>query len=276
MKTPALLLSSLAFFACATEPGVGIRTLVPSAEVAFTIAAGRETDDGWLRLSNDYQIKLESFTTAGMDLLLEAAASGGNGEAPVFDPANPPPGYLICHNGHCDAEDGRQPSYAEVEAELAAGAGGAISYDVVGQATWTSFDVLAGLNATGNCDVACELPEANLSRLRLNLSGLQAAGHVRDGRETARFAGSRAWRYAAPGDVGFDQALQLAVDLGDPAALPVRILVAFDASLFDGLDWSVLAVDETIDLADGASGEVVLKNMATQAFEILLDAEIAD
>ncbi len=38
----------------------------------------------------------------------------------VFDPANPPPGWIKCHRNHCHHEDGRVASYAQVMQETGA------------------------------------------------------------------------------------------------------------------------------------------------------------
>jgi len=51
-------------------------------------------------------------------VLSETTGQGGGGE---LDPANPPPGFSLCHNGHCHAADGRLVPYAEVVAESAGG-----------------------------------------------------------------------------------------------------------------------------------------------------------
>ncbi len=38
----------------------------------------------------------------------------------VFDPANPPPGWINCHRNHCHHQDGRVASYAQVMQEIGA------------------------------------------------------------------------------------------------------------------------------------------------------------
>jgi hypothetical protein len=47
--------------------------------------------------------------------------SGGSGAS--FDPASPPPGYTLCHNGHCHSEGGDLVSYEDVREELNNGGG---------------------------------------------------------------------------------------------------------------------------------------------------------
>ena len=48
-----------------------------------------------------------------------AAAAAKPGEV-VFDPKNPPPGWVLCHNNHCHHQDGRVASYAQVMQEMGA------------------------------------------------------------------------------------------------------------------------------------------------------------
>lgn len=38
----------------------------------------------------------------------------------VFDPNNPPPGWVMCHRNHCHHQDGRVASYAQVMQEIGA------------------------------------------------------------------------------------------------------------------------------------------------------------
>jgi FKBP-type peptidyl-prolyl cis-trans isomerase len=38
----------------------------------------------------------------------------------VFDPNNPPPGWVLCHRNHCHNQDGRVASYAQVMQEVGA------------------------------------------------------------------------------------------------------------------------------------------------------------
>lgn len=47
------------------------------------------------------------------------AAAKPEGEV-VFDPNNPPPGWVTCHRNHCHHKDGRVASYAQVMQEIGA------------------------------------------------------------------------------------------------------------------------------------------------------------
>lgn len=47
-------------------------------------------------------------------------ASAGQSVEVVFDPRNPPPGYVNCHRNHCHHENGGVASYKQVMAEIGA------------------------------------------------------------------------------------------------------------------------------------------------------------
>ncbi|RVU48366.1 hypothetical protein EA187_02710 [Lujinxingia sediminis] len=55
---------------------------------------------------------------ATLRLLSESSASSAPAE---FDPASPPPGFSLCHGGHCHADDGRLVPYEDVLRESASG-----------------------------------------------------------------------------------------------------------------------------------------------------------
>lgn len=54
---------------------------------------------------------------ANIRLAETRTSSGGDGSS--FDPASPPPGYTLCHNGHCHAESGELVPYEDIREELA-------------------------------------------------------------------------------------------------------------------------------------------------------------
>ena len=51
---------------------------------------------------------------------VEAQSSGGQSVEVVFDPRNPPPGYVNCHRNHCHREGGGVSSYQQVMDEIGA------------------------------------------------------------------------------------------------------------------------------------------------------------
>ena len=77
------------------------------------VESGGEPADG---------ITIESVEAfANIRLAETRTSSAGDGSS--FDPASPPPGYTLCHNGHCHSESGELVPYDDVRAELASSGG---------------------------------------------------------------------------------------------------------------------------------------------------------
>jgi len=108
----------------------------------------------------------------GARLALQALEGGVS-----FDPADPPEGYGLCHNGHCHKDDGTLPTYEQIEAELAGDA-----------ATWTdelrtsAGDADSGGGAVGLLPGPVALPVSTISRALLTVDALEIE---QDGARTA-------------------------------------------------------------------------------------------
>lgn len=114
-----------------------------------------------LRVGNDYVLELKEFNVTLGELVVEASADLSVANT-SFDPSSPPPGYSLCHNGHCHADDGRLVPYEEIARELAQGSGGAGAERVLQEIdeevamSPTLLDVrVEGLTQEG-CTNACE------------------------------------------------------------------------------------------------------------------------
>ncbi|WP_224361820.1 hypothetical protein [Hyalangium versicolor] len=267
-----LLLPLLLSTGCAWEAGEGFAVLEPSVRAEYTPISSRDAGNGYQRLSSDYQVRL---TTAQarlerIELLGSASASGPS----TFDPANPPPGYTICHNGHCDREDGALVPYDEVEAELS---GGGATASTVASLPVGDVDLLAPETRTPACEPDCELPRTNLSRAKWTVTSLRLEGTVRDGRATPRFSGERPFRlelttsgpHADPVAV-----LTGALDVPSDREHDPRVLLALGLQLtpavFDPLDWAAATPDPngTVDLSSPANDAVraeLLESLSEQS-----------
>lgn len=96
------------------------------------------------------------------------AGGAAGGDVP-FDPANPPPGFSLCHGGHCHADDGRLVPYEEIGAD----AGPSVP---ILHAHTPVEDVLAPdapLIVTSKVN-----DQASLDRLDVELSHFVVRGHV--------------------------------------------------------------------------------------------------
>jgi hypothetical protein len=208
--------------------------------------------DGYQRLSSDFQVRL---TTAKMRLeRIELLGRAGGGGPTSFDPANPPPGYTICHNGHCDREDGAQVSYEDVEAELS---GGGSTATTVATLPVGEVDLLASETRPVECQPDCELPGTTVSNGRWTLTALRLEGSVRDSRAPPRFTGERPFRLDLTTTNA--QAEPVAVltgtlDVPSDRAHEPRVVLDLKLELtpvsFDPVDWAAAMPepDGTLDL----------------------------
>lgn len=108
-----------------------------AAALSLTSACAFTDGDpwGWFQTETRAQgLAIDARDQAGNRVSLDAAAarvsirlvetkppSGASGAS--FDPASPPPGYSLCHNGHCHADSGELVPYDDIRAELASGSG---------------------------------------------------------------------------------------------------------------------------------------------------------
>jgi hypothetical protein len=275
---------------CAWGPGDPFAILEPSFTARYVLRADREVAGapGWQKLSSDYQVRITAARVRLTDMALLGSAGGGGGGGGRFDPAKPPPGYTLCHNGHCHSEDGRLVPYAQVEAELAGGGAGAsalatlVTLPVAGD-----WDLLAPAARVLECRPGCALDEAHLVRASAPVLALDLEGLVRDGRAPPRLAGevrlvvrlaAAAGAGAGAGAVGAaalpsaEGELDLPVDRNHPPRVALGLALEIGAAAFDGIDLGAAAItDGAIDLGDD-------RNQAARArlLKNLLEAKLLD
>ncbi|ACY16417.1 hypothetical protein [Haliangium ochraceum] len=245
------LAAALSLGGCAIEPGGPFATLEAELAVSLARPADRALEDGWQALASSYHITIDALV---LELGSVDLRDGGSGGSLVFDPAAPPPGYTLCHNGHCHSDDGRLVPYEEIAAEL----GGDDALPVIVSLPVGAVDAVAGESRALACTPGCDLPLANIALAELALTRITASGRVRDGRAAARLDGERAWQLdlaldAAPGDDGDDgddeeggpvplsQPFELPSDRNSDPDVHLTITLAPSSRLFDGVDWAALA-----------------------------------
>lgn len=244
----------LAASGCTLDPGNPFATLQPSIDARLDAPADRLLPGGWWRLSSDYEVR---FLVAAIDLPsidLVAVAGGALG----FDPANPPPGYSLCHNGHCHHESGRLVPYEEIGAELS-GRGNAPPPPAAALSVGR-LDLIAGETRPIGCRRSCDLPLTRIGRLRGRVAGITLEGLVRDGRTPPRFEGERAWRATAifAGSAGetapeLTGQIDLPSDRQHDPSIDLDILLRPGPALLDGVDWAAAQGDGAIDLTAPAN-----------------------
>lgn len=206
--------------------------------------------------SDDYLVTLSelSLEVPSLEVVMDA---GGAAEA--FDPASPPTGYSLCHNGHCHADDGALVSYDDVTAELGASAGRATAvFPISPGPDWA-------IDGWRVCPEGCDLDRGTITALRAGVTGLRLVAHVDD-------------RRSGPDRRLPDGGIDLDLDL----ALDQRVIAAFSAvvgpheelhvdieghitvvgALFDDVRWGDVDL-AGVDLADrvGESVEFVAWRM---------------
>jgi hypothetical protein len=267
MRRSLLLLLGLALGGCAWEPGQGFAVVEPSVRVAYEPLSDRATSDGYQRLSSDYQVRVDValMRLSGIELLASAGGAGG-----AFDPSNPPPGYSLCHGGHCHRDDGALIPYEQIAAEMGGGGG---SRTVVTLPVTEALDLLAPEKRTVGCSPRCALPETQVSQGRWAVESLRLEGTVRDGRIPPRIADARRFRVDLVTDPKSDTPvailngeLDLPSDRSTPPAAKLDLRLNLTAALFDPLDWGTLKDTNGVldfgDPANAAAREALLERLA--------------
>jgi hypothetical protein len=210
--------------ACALGEGDPWGELAVAVRVRFAPPADR-VHDGLLGTARDYRLQLDELVVT----IATVAISSGE-DAIAFDPANPPPGYSFCHNGHCHSDDGRLVPYEEIGDS----GGGETLVALSGESV--VVDGLSHVQLTG-CGPPCEvLAPAQINALSVSV-GLRATGRAFDSRVAARL----------PEDgVAFDLDLPLRDLLvpmaarfgpGQQLGLAIDVVLDVPASLFDDVDF---------------------------------------
>jgi hypothetical protein len=279
-----LVLPLLLSTGCALDAGEGFAVIQPSLRAAYTSPVSRDVGGGYQRLPSEFEVRV---TTAKMHLERIALLGSAGHRAPVtFDPANPPPGYTICHNGHCDREDGSEASYEEVEAELAGGGGAA---STVATLPVGEVDLLAPETRALECQPDCELPRTTVISGKWTVTALQLEGTVRDSLATPRLADERPFRLelTPSGDHGHDDhdheepvavltgVLNIPSDRAHAPRVVLDLALEMDSEIFDHVDWDEATTepDGTVDLNHPDNAEM-LTELLEKLAELAPRAEV--
>ncbi|MCP3101343.1 hypothetical protein LZ198_20935 [Myxococcus sp. K15C18031901] len=281
MKT-RLLLPLMLLSGCALDSGEGFAVLEPTVQARYAPTQDRQTGDGFQRLSSDFQVRLDNAAlgVSHVELLGGAGTSGPT----TFDPANPPPGYSLCHNGHCHRSDGALVDYADIEAELNGGGGSGASL-VAALHVDGELDLVSSEPVAVECEPDCELPRTTLTRGVWEVTTVKLEGQVRDARVPARIL-ARAFRLSLTSTGGGggheEEALFTvtgAVDVPSDREHEPRVKLALSlpvpSSIFDAVDWSTVVVDAdgVADLGDSRN-EAARKGVLDALADLTPQAEV--
>ena len=259
-----LLLPLLLLAGCTFTPGSGFTTLSGASVGAdFRPGARGDAETGFFT-DLGYTVTVDAFELELGDVELLELQGGSDG---LFDPANPPPGYGLCHNGHCHHDDGRLVSYAEIEAELAGDS--AEFVPIVTLVSSGDYELLSGTAIATEVLPSMELPMADMGQLELDVPWIALEGTVSGG----------------PDGAGLDEPIDLVVDL-DPVAplssgidfvvsrdsepsIELAVQLTVDGTLFDGIDFATvsggddLTLTQQTEIASAVLVENLLSNLPT-------------
>lgn len=245
---------------CALEPGHGFGTITgASLSARLTPGPARDLGGGAILTNLGHRVTLRSAHLTLGPVQLQSLGASGGGSGAVFDPASPPPGYSLCHSGHCHSDSGELVSYEEIQAELAGG--GAAGYRA--EATFGAVgevDLLAaGPRALGEPAPSRELPETTLVRAVVQVERVALEGEVELAEPSA--GEPRAELVVSlPFDGALTAAISRPVDRDHPAELDVEVAITLDGTVFDDLPFDRLS----------ERGRVALETTTASAAETLI------
>lgn len=111
----AASLAVLALLGCVDGDGRGWGEVRLDLATTLDVPASSRDAQGRWRTAHGFAVDAPTLVLE----LGEVALSAADDAVLPFDPSAPPPGYSLCHGGHCHADDGSLPTYAEVAAGLA-------------------------------------------------------------------------------------------------------------------------------------------------------------
>jgi hypothetical protein len=246
----ALGLTSVLMAGCTFVPGTGFAQLGPeSLAIVLQPGEGRIDGDGRLKTDLGYRVRFDTLRLAVSDLTFQSAGgtAGPVNATAVFDPAKPPAGYSLCHNGHCHRSDGALIDYADIQAEMQSGGAPAFS-DTLKVPLPATLDLLPlGTKRTLTfCASTCHLDRGDWKRAQLGLGTLEASGSVRDGSSEARLGpgGERRWTLRLT-PTAMTRRIDVTISRSSPAILSLPTQLSLSDQLFDRIDWSQLPADGT-------------------------------
>jgi len=174
------LLVLVCAMACTLDDGQPWTTFKASVEVKWD-ATDRLQEDGRFLTSKNYLIDFEALQLVFRELVVTTS----NDATISFDPADPPPGYTLCHQGHCHNEANQLIPYEAIEAELNGGQAVTAVVQAVESPIVVETSVGQGTQSLtlGACSDAlglCEVGPANVTRVGLYLERVVIRATIED------------------------------------------------------------------------------------------------
>jgi hypothetical protein len=218
---------------------------------SFSPEAGRLTDDGWVKTSGDYAYRLEGVTVSVTGFELVVADDEG-GQPLAFDPASPPTGYSLCHQGHCHSDDGALVPYEEISAEVTGAQRTPVQVMSGGVYSLGLEDDPASVCEERAAGSSCELPRGTLSSAIVQVGSLSAERvSIRDERtgDAQRLTGRIEAPLIVGGPVRLRAELGEALDGSEAPGVALDAVIEIAPDLLDRLDFAdVASVDDFLQL----------------------------
>lgn len=232
MTRSILLITASLATGCALDAGQPYGALEARVEATVVTPPGRDAGDGWQRAGDEFEIRIDELVIEGHHIELIDVGDA----ALAFDPANPPPGYSACHDGHCHSEEtGGLVSYEEISAELAGGGG----QTVVAALPVGLLDLHSGVTRSLDCEPSCDLPRSHIGQAILEVESMRASGLVRDSRELPRLPGQVEWSVEIDEEIAvFDHDIDVVLDRSSDPDLAITFTVEGSARWWDEVPWA--------------------------------------
>jgi hypothetical protein len=231
---------------CAMDAGTGFATLdEASLEISLDPGRARDLGDGTVLTDEGYEVEVQSAVVRVERMELQEVRGGTNGER--FDPADPPPGYSLCHSGHCHRDDGALVDYEDIEVELA---GGAEAFSPLVTLEFNEeISMLTGRRVVADTYTPSEeLPRSTPRRVvvivsRIEIEGTVSGGNL--GNDSAHLT------IGLPLRTEFDATIEpMEIDRHGPERVTLSASVSVDGTLFDGIDFAAIEANGRVVVDD--------------------------
>ncbi len=263
----------LPLVACTFDAGVGFGTMEEAHLTAAFEPGGRLGDDGSFLTLGGYRVTPDRMTLGVYEVRLDELVSSGGGGDSIFDPASPPPGYSLCHGGHCHHESGALVSYEDIQASLSEG--GPSQYrSLVTMAVDDDLDLLLDSPRGDERQLFEFVPSGELGRGTISRTQVLVGSFRLTG--TATGGGLGEARVPLTVDVAVEGSLaSLAAtrDIGPDTEHAVRVAVGVPvgATFLDGQELADLVVDGAIEINRGPAADAIALELIATEISVLLD-----
>jgi hypothetical protein len=241
-----LCLLLLAYTGCALDDGQGFTVAKLTADIQWD-SSRRIGDDGRFTTSKSYQIEFDEFE---LSVRAVALTTSPQLSTDAFDPADPPAGYSLCHNGHCHADSGELVDYDEIilslggsnaSKEVAQLVEAPVSLDLrrVSDVQSLSLGICTDLSAT--CEVGPDSVNAatmHVSSASIKLRVFQEGTLPEEGFE---------FDLTAPIISGIQKPVTIALEADGPREIALDLSLIVNESIWDHIEFSDL-VDQPAEV----------------------------